>query len=117
MKAKVYYLSTCSTCQKILRQLPMDKLELQDIKNEPITEDQLNEMQKLAGSCEALFSRRSMQYRPRGLHEKNLTESDYKSLILEEYTFLKRPVIIYGDEIFVGNAKKEVEAAVSALTD
>ena len=56
-----------------------------------------------------------MLFRQRGLHEKELSEKDYKDLILEHYTFLKRPVIIVEDQIFVGNSKKTVEAAKEAL--
>lgn len=76
---------------------------------------QLEEMAAMTGSYESLFSRRSMQFRARGLQDKELTESDYKKLILEEYTFLKRPVIIISNKIFVGNSKKVVEAAAKEL--
>lgn len=107
---KVYFLSTCSTCKRIMDTLNLDGFELQDIKTKPITPDQLDEMKALAGSYEALFSRRAMKYKSMGLANKNLTEADYRQLILEEYTFLKRPVLIAGDEIFIGSAKKTVEA-------
>lgn len=113
---KIYHLSTCTTCQKILKELqPLGSVILQDIKKEPMTLEQLKEMQKLAGSYEALFSRRAMLYKERGLASKNLKEEDYKDLILEHYTFLKRPVILVDGQIFVGNAKKEIEAAKKAL--
>lgn len=113
---KIYHLSTCNTCQRILKELePLGDVVLQDIKTEPITTAQLEEMRKFAGSYEALFSRRAMLYKERGLKDKHLTENDYKNLILEHYTFLKRPVILLGDQIFIGNAKKEVEAAKEIL--
>jgi len=114
---KIYYLSTCSTCSRIMKELDINEgnFDLQDIKTDPITESQLNEMKNLAGDYESLFSRRSMKFRPMGLHEKNLSEGDYKSLILKEYTFLKRPVIIIDDKIFVGNSKKVIESANIAL--
>lgn len=113
---KIYYLSTCSTCKRIIEEIGKDKFDLfQDIKTEQITPEQIEEMYKLTGSYEALFSRRSRQFRPMGLHEKDLSEDDYKSLILQEYSFLKRPVIIAKDKIFVGNSKKEVEKAKEAL--
>lgn len=109
---KIYHLATCSTCVRIIKELsPSDDVILQDIKTEKITEDQIDEMAKMAGSYEALFSRRAMKYKSMGLKDKNLSEQDYRQLILDEYTFLKRPVMIAGDQIFVGNAKKEVEAA------
>jgi arsenate reductase (glutaredoxin) len=89
--------------------------EMQDIKTEKITPAQLDEMKELAGSYEALFSRRSMKYRPMGLHEKTLTEKDYRDLILQEYSFLKRPVAIVGKKIFVGSDKKNVEGLEAAV--
>jgi arsenate reductase len=88
---------------------------MQDIKTEPITEKQIDEMQKLAGSYESLFSRVALKYRAWGLNEKKLTEKDYRKYILEEYTFLKRPVMIVDGQIFIGNSPKNVEAAKKAL--
>ena len=80
-----------------------------------ITPEQLEHMAALSGSYESLFSRRAILFRQRGLHEKELSEKDYRDLILEHYTFLKRPVVLVDDTIFVGNAKKTVEAAKAAL--
>ncbi len=72
-------------------------------------------MKEMAGSYEAIFSRKAMKYRAWGLNEKQLGEADYKKYILEEYTFLKRPVIIIEEDIFVGNSKKVVAAAIERL--
>lgn len=110
MKPKFYYLATCSTCQKIMKEAGIngEQFELQDIKAVKLTAKQLDEMKKLAGSYEALFSRRSMQYTARGLKSQVLTEKDYRDLILEEYTFLKRPVAVIEDEIFIGNTNANV---------
>jgi arsenate reductase-like glutaredoxin family protein len=69
----------------------------------------------MAGSYEALFSRRAMLFRERNLNNKSLTEEDYKNLILEHYTFLKRPVIVIENKIFIGNSKRAVEAAREAI--
>lgn len=88
---------------------------MQDIKSEPITLSQVEEMKDMEGSYEALFSKRAQLYRKRGLNEQTLSEDDYKNLILEHYTFLKRPVMIVEDAIFVGNSKKVVAAAVEAF--
>ncbi|HEU4551194.1 MAG TPA: ArsC/Spx/MgsR family protein [Chitinophaga sp.] len=107
---KLYHLSTCSTCKKIIAETGVQQkgFVLQDIKTEPITPAQLDEMARLAGSYEALFSRRSQKYRPMGLHEKTLTEDDYRKLILQEYTFLKRPVAVVEGRIYVGAETKKV---------
>ena len=114
---KIYYLSTCSTCSRIIKELGIDEnnFDMQDIKTAPISKAQLDEMKDLAGSYESLFSRRSMKFRPMGLHEMDLKEEDYKRYILEEYTFLKRPVMIIQGEMFVGNSKSVVEAAKNKL--
>ena len=113
---KIYYLSTCDTCKRIMKTLNIgDDFEKQDIKFDKITTEQIEYLATKTGTYEALFSKRSRQFRARGLHEQNLSEEDYKQLILEEYTFLKRPVIIIGESVFVGNAKKVVEAAQEAL--
>ena len=114
---KIYYLSSCSTCARIMGDLKIRSkgFELQDIKTEKITPKQLDELKKLAGSYEALFSRIAMKYRQLGLNNKTLTEKDYRSYILEEYTFLKRPVIVVGDQIFIGSAKNNIAAAAKAV--
>jgi len=88
---------------------------MQDIKFEKISPDQLEEMKKMAGSYEALFSRRAMKYKEWGLKDKKLTEKDYRQYILDEYTFLKRPVVIINDKIFIGSEKKNVEALKKIL--
>ncbi len=113
---KIYHLSTCDTCRRIISELnPSSDFVLQDIKTESITTEQIEEMQKLAGSYEALFSKRARLYKERDLKNQNLSEEDYKKLILEHYTFLKRPVILLDNQIFVGNSKKVVEAANTAI--
>ncbi len=110
---KIYYLSSCSTCARIIKELQLTEKEFifQDIKTEKITEVQINELKKMAGSYEALFSRVALKYRAMGLNNKQLTENDFKQHILTEYTFLKRPVIVVGNKIFIGNSKNTVAAA------
>ena len=113
---KVYHLGNCTTCQAIIKETEVDKkgFEMQDIKFEKITPVQLGEMKKMAGSYEALFSRRAMKYKELGLKDKKLEEKDYRQFILDEYTFLKRPVVIIKDKIFVGSEKKTIEALKQA---
>ncbi|MDG1916866.1 MAG: ArsC/Spx/MgsR family protein [Flavobacteriales bacterium] len=113
---KAYHLAQCSTCQRILKEVNWTEQE-QDIRTEKISPEQLDEMAEKTGSYEALFSRRAMKYKSMGLKDKNLTETDYRNLILEEDTFLKRPVFLVGENIFVGNSKKTVEALISALDE
>lgn len=111
---KVYYLKTCSTCTRILKELDLPSdFVLQDIKTEPITIDQLDEMKALSGSYEALFSKRAKLYKEMDLKNQNLSERDYKHYLLEHYTFLSRPVILIDDAIFIGNSKKTIETIKS----
>lgn len=119
---KIYYLKTCDTNKRILKQIKesigkerFDLFEFQEIKTSPITAKQLEEMKQLAGSYEALFSRRAKKYKAMDLKNQQLSEKDYKQLILEDYTFLKRPVIIVNDKIFIGNSKKNIENLLETL--
>ena len=115
---KMYHLGNCTTCQAIIKETKVDKngFEMQDIKFQKITVPQLEEMKKLAGSYEALFSRRAMKYKEWKLKDKQLTEKDYRNYILKEYTFLKRPVVIINDKIFIGSEQKNVAALKKAVS-
>lgn len=112
---QAYYLSTCDTCKKIKKSLPENAFLWRDIKSEPLTEPELEMLRQKAGSYEALFSRNSRLYKSMGLKDQNLTESDYKKYLLEHYTFLKRPVFVVGDAIFIGNRPETIEALRTAL--
>lgn len=113
---KAYYLKTCNTCVRILKELNLpSEFVLQDIKSESITVKQLEEMKNLSSSYEALFSKRAKLYKEMDLKNQELTERDYRNYILEHYTFLSRPVIIIDDAIFIGNSKKVTEATKEFL--
>ena len=112
---KIYTIGHCTTSLALFEETGLDKLigkefTFQNIKFEKITSAQLEEMKKMAGTYEALFSRRAIKYKEWKLKDKELTEKDYRQYILDEYTFLKRPVIIIDDKIFVGSEKKTADA-------
>ena len=109
---KIYYLSSCDTCKKIIKEInPSNNVELQDIKIQNIDPETLDWLKEKTGSYESLFSKRAIKFRSLGYSEMTLSDLDYRKLILEEYTFLKRPFIINGESVFIGNAKKDVLAA------
>lgn len=117
---KIYTIGHCTTSLAMFAETGLDKkigssFQLQNIKFEKITAAQLDEMKKMVGSYEALFSRRALKYKELKLKDKKLTENDYRQYILDEYTFLKRPVIIINDKIFVGSEKKTVAAVKEAI--
>ena len=118
---KIYHLKTCDTNKRILKQIKhtiSDKeyndFVFQEIKTESITVSQLEKMYALTKSYEALFSKRAKRYKL--YKDQNLTEQDFKQLILEEYTFLKRPVIIIDNDIFVGNSKNNIETLLKKIS-
>jgi len=107
---KVFYLKTCGTCTKILAKFDLSDWELREIKKDPITAKELEQMYAQTKSYEALFSKRSTQIKARNIDVNSLKENDFKNLILDHYSFLKRPVFLTDSEIFVGNEKKNLEA-------
>lgn len=117
MTNKIYYLASCDTCRKIIKSLPKNAvLEYHDIRQNPITVQELEEMHSLSGSYESLFSKKAQLYKSMDLKNKSLTEIDYKNFILEHYTFLSRPVFIIDDTIYIGNSQKNILEVIKALS-
>lgn len=113
---KIYHLSSCDTCRRILREItPGADTVLQDIGKNPVSAEELDELRRLAGSYVALLNKRARLFAERGLKDQALGEADYRRLLLEHYTFLKRPVVVAGGQIFIGNSPKTVSAAKEAL--
>jgi arsenate reductase (glutaredoxin) len=113
---KIYYLASCDTCRKIIKALPEGhNLVFHDIKQDPITEEQLDEMYQLSGSYEVLFSKKAQLYKSLGLKDKALTETDFKKYLLEHYTFLSRPVFIIDSAIYIGNSQQNILQVHNAL--
>ena len=108
---KIYHLSTCDKCRGIIKRLNgLPDFVKQDIKTEPICEEDLDHLKILIGSYEALFSKRAQLYHEMKLKHDDLNENDYRKYLLRDYTFLKRPVIVMDDQIFVGNESHTIEA-------
>ena len=113
---KIYYLKTCNTCQRIIKTLELpEDFKRQDLKEHPLSLADLDHLKSLAGSYEALFSRRAKLYGEMGLKNESFTERDYKHYILKHYTFLKRPILVIEQQIFIGNSPKTIAAAKLAL--
>ena len=99
----IYHLSTCENCRKLIKAFNQSAdFELVDIKTNSIDGQTLDFLKEKVGSYEAIFSKRAIKYKSLGLKDKNLSEADFRKLILEEYTFLKRPVLIDGDKVVLG---------------
>lgn len=112
----IYYLASCDTCRKIIKSLPKNNLVFHDIKQDPISEEELEKMHQLAGSYEALFSRKAQLYKSMDLKNQDLTEADFKKYLLQHYTFLSRPVFIIEEKIYIGNSQQNINAVIKALS-
>ena len=112
----IFYMASCDTCRKIIKTLPKGlNLVYHDIKQDPITVEQLEEMHQMAGSYEALFSKKAQLYKSMGLKDKNLSEADYKKYLLEHYTFLSRPVFVIENKIYIGNTQQNMLQVMKAI--
>jgi len=114
LRGKVYLLQSCSTCKRILKEVSnFGKFEVIDVKINALSIEDVDRLADKAGGYEAIFNKQSLKYRALGLKDKSLTESDYRKFLTEEYTFLKRPVFIVDNNIYVGNSK----STIKMLTD
>jgi arsenate reductase len=115
---KIYYIASCDSCRKIIKSLPKgNDLVFRDIKQDPLTAAELEEMHQLSGSYEALFSKKAQLYKSMNLKEKSLTEDDYKKYILEHYTFLSRPVFVINNGVYVGGTQQNMLQVMKALAN
>lgn len=106
---KIYYLASCDTCRKIIKALPKNaNLEFHDIRQNPLTETEIDFLKELSGSYEVFFSKKAQLYKEKNLKNANLTEPDFKKYLLEHYTFLSRPVVIINENIFIGNTQPNI---------
>ena len=111
----VYWLPYCSTCQKAVAYLKGKGIAIRSFRNlkeEPLSEDEVRGLAAKVGGVEKLFSKRAMKYRAMGLHERDVTEDEMVLLMAEEYTFVTRPVIVRGDRATAGFSAKRVDELV-----
>ena len=114
---KLYYLSSCSTFKRIIKQWSFSKsIDLIDIKKTPINHKDLQELYKITNSYESLFNKRAQMLKKLNLNLNLLDENDFKKLLLSHYSFLKRPVLLFNGKIFIGNSKKNIEDAEIELS-
>ena len=92
-----------------MSEFDLTDFEQREIKSKAVSEEELQEMYDLSNSYEALFNKKSNKIKERNIEVKSLQEEDFKKLILEDYRFLKRPVFIINQEIFIGSDKKNIE--------
>ena len=117
MKA-IFYLKSCNTCARIIKELKLNSTFIfREIKSNPITVQELELIHDLSKSYESIFNKRAKLFHEKKLKEQSLTELEYKNYVLENYTFLKRPVIISNGKIFIGNSKKTIQEVKKHLSE
>lgn len=107
-----YGLPNCSTCQKALRRLDYHRVQptkMRNIKEEPLTREEIERLAKMLGGAANLFSRRSVKYRELGLRDRTISEDEMLDLMASEYTFLKRPILVIDDKAVAGFFEKEYD--------
>ncbi|HEX6373095.1 MAG TPA: arsenate reductase family protein [Longimicrobium sp.] len=113
----VYWLPYCTTCQKAVKHLEEKGVPVRSFRNlkeEPLSVDEVRDLAAKVGSAEKLFSKRAMKYRKLGLHEQTLSDDDLLRLMSEEYTFVTRPVIVRGERATAGFSAKRVDELLGA---
>jgi len=111
-KVKLYGLPHCSTCKKAVEFLENAGVKIEsfhDLKENRLSRKEVEQLVGLAGGAEILFSKRAMKYRAMGLHERTLNSKDLVDFMVEEYTFIRRPVLVFGDTALAGFSKKKYE--------
>jgi arsenate reductase len=112
----VYWLPYCTTCQKAVSYLEGKGIPIRsyrNLKEEPLSEDEVRALATKVGGVEKLFSKRAMKYRAMGLHERQVSADEMVRLMAEEYTFVTRPVIVRGDRATAGFTAKQIDALVN----
>lgn len=97
------------TCQKavaFLKSLGVTIAHQRDIKSNPLSFAEVKALAAKLGGAQALFSKRAIKFRTMGLSEKVLSDADLLRLMAEEYTFIKRPVIVVGSKSIAGFSEK-----------
>lgn len=114
---KVIYLSSCTTCKRIISPFQLINFKFHDLKNQPIDNETLEFLRQHVSSYEDLVNKRSKRYQALNLKNKHLSEDQIKQILLNEYTLLKRPIFIDGKKVFIGNSPKTFEALKAHLDE
>jgi arsenate reductase len=104
------YLKTCDICRKILAAINLpDHYTLREIKSSPLNADEIEFLGKRQGSYLDLVNRRAQKFKVEPYNSIELNEESAKNLLAEDYTFLKRPILVTDEKLVAGNGKSEIE--------
>jgi arsenate reductase len=102
---KLYGIRNCDTVRKAIKYLDVNDIRYQfiDYRKNPISLEKLQTIVSIVG-WENLINRRSITYR--SLSKKQKKNINY-DLVLNYPTLIKRPVLIFEDEVLVGFSEKK----------
>ena len=101
---------------RILKELKLPEgTKLQDVKHEPISQAQLDALYNVTQSYEQLINKRSRVLQALNKSGKTIDETGFKLLLETEYSCLKRPILHWENNFYLGNAKKVVAAMLKAV--
>lgn len=102
--------STCKKCYKALQDLGIEA-EYRNIKTENPTEEEIHNWINKGVSLKQLFNTSGQSYRKMNMKEKRKTCSDAEliQILASDGMMVKRPIVIQGDTIIVGNKISEYE--------
>jgi arsenate reductase (glutaredoxin) len=113
MALKLYGLNKCSTCQKAVAWLSDHKIahDFSDVKDEPITREQVAAWSKKLGGWEKMINRAGYTWRGLPAAEtRDLTEVKAVALAVKNPSLIRRPLIERKDgSVTVGFSKKVME--------
>ena len=116
MKNTFFYLSTCSTCVRIIKSLGIEDAPfLQNVKEAMVTPEQLRFLYNHTNNYEQLINKRGRIYAQLKREGTVFSEAVYKTLLEKEYSCLKRPILIWNNNVFLGNSKATAAAMKTAL--
>lgn len=111
-----YWLPHCTTCQKaeaFLMARGVKILTYVDVKNQAVPKATLQKLAHGVGGVASLFSKRALKYRSLGLHEQTLSDADMLDWMAKEYTFIRRPVVVFtGSPTLAGFSAKQYDAVL-----
>ncbi|MFM7389233.1 MAG: arsenate reductase family protein [Vampirovibrionales bacterium] len=114
----LYWLPYCSTCQKAKAYLESKGLTItltHDVKAQPLPLATIVQLAEAVGGAEALFSKRAMKYRSLGLHEQELSPEALLNHMANEYTFIKRPMMVFDTgKTLCGFSTKAIDTLLTA---
>ncbi len=88
------------------------QLEERDYFKDPFSESEIRELAQ-SDSISAMFARRSPNLKKLGLADKELSEEEMVSLMLQEPRLVRRPLVLMDGKLLVGANIKAVEAALA----